>query len=285
MRRLIINADDFGLTLGVNRAILEAHGNGVLTSATLMANGLAIDDALARSRSTPSLGTGCHIVLVDGTPLLPPDEVSDLLEPGTRHFHRSLSAFVRLALLNKIRGGQIEAEAAAQIRKLQEAGVAVSHIDTHKHTHMFPQILRPLIRAARACGVHVLRNPFEPLRASLLWSNGRLYKRWFEVKALRLFARSFVDSVARQGMHTTSGTLGIFATGSLNGDLFAKSLTDIPDGTWEFVCHPGYNDPELRSTSTRLLESRARELLVLTAPVTRILLQDKGFQLISYRDF
>jgi predicted glycoside hydrolase/deacetylase ChbG (UPF0249 family) len=268
----------------VNRAILEAHCNGVLTSATLMANAPAVDDALASTRSTSSLGTGCHIVLVDGTPLLPPHEVPDLLEPGTQRFHRSLSAFIRLALRNKIAAGQIEAEAAAQIRKLQEAGVAVSHIDTHKHTHIFPQILRPLMHAARACEIHAIRNPFEPVRASLLWSNGRLYKRWFEVKALRVFARSFVDSVARQGMRTTSGTLGIVATGLLDGDLLAKSLADIPDGTWEFVCHPGYNDFDLQSTSTRLRESRARELQVLTAPATRVLLQDKGFQLISYRD-
>jgi hopanoid biosynthesis associated protein HpnK len=284
LARLIINADDFGLTRGVNQAIVEAHKNGVVTSATMMANGAALDDALLQSHAAPSLAVGCHVVLVDGTPVLPPEQVPDLLEPGTGHFHRTLSHFLMLAVRRRIAPDQIEAEATAQIQKLQSAGIRPSHVDTHKHTHMFPQVLDPLLRAVRACDVQAIRNPFEQIRIALLKQGPRIYKRWIEVKALRTFLSHFARAVKQAGLSTTEGTVGIAATGILQPELFNIMANQIPEGTWEFVCHPGYNDSDLRQTSTRLLESRVRELEILTSSSTREALEKRGIQLISYRD-
>ena len=249
-----------------------------------MATAPAFDHALEISRSAPSLQLGCHVVLVDGVPLLPADQISDLVEPGTKHFHRKLSSFLRLLLCHRIRPQQIEAEAIAQIRKLQSAGVQVSHLDTHKHTHMFPQVLHPLLRAAQACGVRAVRNPFEPVRPSLLVQHPRIFKRWLEVKTLGVLANKFLCVTTRSGISTTSGTFGIAATGILDENLFRAIVQDIPDGTWEFVCHPGYNDSQLQAIPTRLKESRARELQVLTSPETRTILEKLGIQLVSYRD-
>jgi chitin disaccharide deacetylase len=289
LRRLIINADDFGLTPGVNRAILEAHRFGVVTSATMMANAAAFDDALCVSHDVPALGIGCHVVLVDGTPVLPAEEIPDLVEPGSRHFHGSLSKFVGLIVRGRIRPEQIEAEARAQISKLQTAGVHVTHVDTHKHTHMFPQVLRPLLRAAKACGIRRIRNPFEPMRlASVkrgLRTGPRILKRWTEVKALRMLRGGFLRSVKKADMLTPEGTLGIVATGILDQKMFNDIVAEIPQGSWEFVCHPGYNDADLQLTATRLGESRLQELRVLTSAETRDHLQELGIQLISYVDF
>jgi hopanoid biosynthesis associated protein HpnK len=284
VRRLIINADDFGLTPGVNRGIAEAHSHGVVTSSTLMASGMAFDDALQLAQSNPRLGIGCHAVLVDGRPLLSPHEVSSLIGGTGDLFRQNLSRFALRAIAGRLDAEQIEAEVTAQIRKLQSAGVAVSHLDTHKHVHIFPQVLRPLLRAAQACGVRAIRNPFGRVGFPIIASHPNLWKRYGELKLLNRFAGKFQQAVTAAGMCTTDGSLGIVATGRLDDRLFRFILGNVPDGTWELVSHPGYNDAELRSVRTRLRESRAVELRLLTSAETRELLARSGVELISYRD-
>src|SRR6187402_3067319 len=160
--RLILNADDFGLTPGVNRAVEELHQANALTSATLMACGPAFDDAVRIAHENPSLGVGCHIVLLDGTPTAPAHEVPTLLEPGTNHLRSSLVGFMLALYTGRISTAEIEREAIAQIRKLQSVGIQPTHIDTHKHTHIFPRVTSAVLRAAVACGVKAIRNPIEP---------------------------------------------------------------------------------------------------------------------------
>jgi predicted glycoside hydrolase/deacetylase ChbG (UPF0249 family) len=182
---------------------------------------------------------------------------------------------------------EIEAEATAQIRKIQATGIPVSHVDTHKHAHLFPSVLRPLLRAARACGVRALRNPFgprRPLQSRHLLARPSLWTRYAEVRILRSFAGKFRDAVDRQGFVTPDGTLGIEVTGALDETLFRAIAQTIPEGTWEFVCHPGYNDADLRAAKTRLRESRETELRALTLPAARSLLSREGIALISYHD-
>ena len=206
MRRLIINADDFGLTAGVNRAIVEAHEHGVVTSATLMANGPAFADAIGLAQSRPGLGVGCHIVLVDGAPLLDATAVRTLLDRGNSsgpHFREGITWFGALALLGRLNENEIEAEATAQIRKLQAAGITVTHLDSHKHTHLFPRVLRPLLRAAASCGVKAIRNPFERMQGSQLSASPSLWRRWAEVGILRGLAKAISrGSAASRNIHT-----------------------------------------------------------------------------------
>lgn len=285
MRRLIVNADDFGYTVGVNRAIVEAHSRGIVTSSTLMANGGALADAVQLARTVPQLSIGCHVVLIDGEPVLDAKQLPSLT---TRtQFRDGLKSFSARAIAGRMDPEQIAAEAAAQIHKLQSAGITVSHIDTHKHTHLFPKVLRPLLRAAADCGVRALRNPFGPrlpLRSSELLARPTLWTRLAEVRILRTFAGKFRAAVDREGFATPDGTLGIEVTGSLDETLFHAIACSLPEGTWEFVCHPGYNDHDLQSARTRLRESRETELRVLTLPAARDLLAREGIQLISYRD-
>jgi hopanoid biosynthesis associated protein HpnK len=285
VRRLIVNADDFGFTSGVNRAIVEAHAHGIVTSSTLMANGRSFADAVQLSNTVPNLNIGCHVVLIDGEPVLSADQLPSLTTAS--NFRDGLKTFAARALAGRIDAAEITAEATAQIRKIQSAGIAVSHLDTHKHIHIFPKILRPILRAAAACGVRAIRNPFGPrlpLRSSQLLTRPGLWTRVAEVRILRTFAGKFREAVDREGFSTPDGTLGIEVTGVLDESLFHAIAGSLPEGTWEFVCHPGYNDADLRAASTRLRASRETELRVLTLPTARELLAREGIQLISYRD-
>jgi chitin disaccharide deacetylase len=289
VRRLIVNADDFGYTSGVNRAIAEAHTHGVVTSSTLMATGPAFAAATQMAKTLPQLSVGCHVLLIDGEPALDPMQIPSLTtRTAPRRFRDDLRAFAARAIAGRIDADEITAEAAAQIRKIQSAGIAVSHFDTHKHTHLFPKILRPLLRAGAACGVRAVRNPFGPrlpLRSSQLLARPNLWKRTAEVGIFQRFAGKFREAVDREGFLTPDGTLGIVVTGVLDETLFLAISRSIPEGTWEFVCHPGYNDVDLESAKTRLRASRETELRVLTLPAAREVLSREGVELISYRDF
>jgi hopanoid biosynthesis associated protein HpnK len=287
VRRLIINADDFGLTRGVNRAIADAHEKGAVTSTTLMAGGAEFADAVRRSQALPRLSVGCHVVLADGSPILPAYEVPSLIarcDAKGAHFCPSWTGLAYGAFRGRMEAPQIEAEATAQIRKLQAAGVSVSHMDTHKHTHILPLVLAALLRAGQACGVRALRNPFGPLRLGQVARWPGLWKRGIATATTHLWAQKFRRSVAAAGFSTPDGTLGIAATGSLGSRLFAGIVEHMPEGTWELVCHPGYNDAQLQSVHTRLRQSRERELELLTAPEARTLLEGNGIELISFRD-
>ena len=179
---------------------------------------------------------------------------------------------------------EIEAEATAQIRKLQTAGITVTHLDSHKHTHLFPRVLRPLLRAAASCGVKAIRNPFERMQGSQLSASPSLWRRWTEVGVLRGLARQFREAVQQAGISTPDGTLAIVATGSLDERLLRLMVENLPDGTWELVCHPGYNDADLRGVRTRLRESREQELRILTSSSTRDLLAANGIEMVSFRE-
>ncbi|MGA9978970.1 MAG: ChbG/HpnK family deacetylase [Candidatus Sulfotelmatobacter sp.] len=297
MRRLIINADDFGFTAGVNRGIVEAHSRGVVTSSTLMANGPAFSDAVQLAPTVPRLSVGCHVVLVDGQPVLDPTIISSLVgqnedrsanrDSGFGRFPDGISGFALRALTGRLNPREIEAEATAQIRKIQDAGIVVSHLDTHKHTHLFPRVLRPLLRAGAACGVRAVRNPFgprRPLRSGQLLARPGIWTRYAEMRVLQGFAGRFRAAVEEEGFATPDGTLGVEVTGILDQTLFHAIATSIPEGTWEFVCHPGYNDADLGAAKTRLRESREIELHALTLPEARNTLSQAGIALISYRD-
>lgn len=276
-----MNADDFGLTSGVNRGILESHEHGIVTSTTLMACGEKFDEAAALAGQAPRLSVGCHVVLVDGTPVLPASTVSSLVHTtAASRFRQSLMSFACLAAAGRLEQAQIEAEVAAQIKKLQSAGIQVSHVDSHKHTHMFPAVLKGVLSAAKSCGIRAMRNPFEPLVFATL----RHWKRQFQLKLLQSFRTRFRAMLAEAGVATPEGCVGIAATGGLSLETFRMLLENLPDGTWEFVSHPGYNDPDLDRIRTRLRDSRHNELAILTSPEIRELIQRHGIELISYRE-
>jgi predicted glycoside hydrolase/deacetylase ChbG (UPF0249 family) len=281
--RLILNADDFGLTRGINRAIGELHSAGVLPSATLMAAGPAFDDAIAVARAHPSLGVGCHIVLTDGAPVSQPDSIPSLIGTDGKNFRPSLVDFVQALLLGRINAEEVAREALAQIEKLQRAGICVTHIDTHKHTHLFPAIARPLLQIADRCGIRSIRNPFES-DWSLALDHGSLARRL----AVRLIGclrpRFEAHAQIREGrIRTTDGTVAISATGQLNAATLAEVLRALPStGTYELCCHPGYNDGDLDRVATRLRAHRDIEREALLSEIPRVLAGPNAPLLIHY---
>jgi chitin disaccharide deacetylase len=283
VRRLIVNADDFGLTSGVNRGIIQAYEQGIVTSATLMACGAKFQEAVDCAARSPQLSIGCHVLLVDASPVLELQQVSTLVtaNSGSPRFRDSLVNFAGCAIAGRLDEDQIEAETTAQIRKLQTAGIRVSHLDSHKHTHMFPVVFRPMLRAAKTCGVWAVRNPFEPL----FFAATRNWKRRFQLGILRSFRTSFRKALEESGVMTPDGCVGIVATGGLTPENFRLLMENLPEGTWELVTHPGYNDSELDGIQTRLRRSRENELAILTSPETKELLQREQIELISYVEF
>jgi predicted glycoside hydrolase/deacetylase ChbG (UPF0249 family) len=281
--RLILNADDFGLTPGINRAIAELHSAGVLTSATLMANGPAFSDAVAIARAHPSLAIGCHIVLVDGVPVSDPTRIPTLLGPDRKSFRPTLTHFIRDLLLRRINPEEVAIEARAQIQKITAAGIPITHIDTHKHTHIFPSIARPLLHVAAAANIRAIRNPFEP-GWSLALNNGSPSRR-LAVKLLRPLRARFeaLPQIANRTILTTDGTLAISAAGQLTPATLAAILRALPStGTFELCCHPGYNDADLDRIPTRLRAHRDIERAALLTEIPRRLTQPNPPQLIHY---
>jgi len=256
-----------------------------------MANGAAFADAVAAARSAPNLSVGCHVTLVDGTPVSSPDAADTLVairsaEPD--RFYSKLSAFAARAMLGGFDRDQLVAEVTAQIKKIQATGLQVTHLDTHKHAHIFPEILVALLRAARICGVRAIRNPIVPVKAlpaRLFKGKRELWKRYGQVRMLHTFSRQFLQRTKRAGLLTPDGVVGVIETGSLDSSLLLQTLASLPEGTWELVCHPGYDDADLRTVRTRLLDSREEERRLLTSPDLRKFLEEQKFRVIGYREF
>jgi len=170
MKALILNADDFGMTPGINEGIIRAHREGILTSATLMATGVAFDDAAAKAKATPTLGVGCHLVLTGGIAVTPRGKIPSLADESGRLPASLLALFAKLGS-GAIRTVEIEMELRAQIEKVRNAGIDPTHVDTHKHTHAHPRVMYALGRVTRELKIRCVRKPVEDLRDS--WISSR----------------------------------------------------------------------------------------------------------------
>jgi predicted glycoside hydrolase/deacetylase ChbG (UPF0249 family) len=277
MSRLIVNADDLGYTDGVDAAVLALHAAGVLSSATAMAGGAATTRH-AGSWRLSGLHIGAHVVLLDGRPTSPRGQISSLLQEDG--FRPKLGQFVLDLLRGRILEEDIEREAIAQIRALQALGLRLTHLDTHKHTHIFPRVLRPLLRAARECGIPAIRNPFEPAWASAATPGAPLSRR-MQVRLLARQRADFLKEVRRLEMRPTAGALGVLATGTLDVRtldrlLEALALHGRPDECYELVCHPALHDAQLDRMPTRLRAQREVERAALLEAIPRWVAERTG---------
>ncbi|MFZ5927935.1 MAG: carbohydrate deacetylase [Acidobacteriota bacterium] len=267
-RILTVNADDFGFTRGVNRGILDCHLNGILTSTTLMANGEAFEDAVELARAHPSLDVGAHLVLVQGRSVLSGEPLP-----------ASVAALARALALRRLDPCQ---ELRAQMEKILSAGLRVTHLDTHKHTHLLPPVLDAVLRLAEEYRVRWVRRPFDlplPAPRNQVPLSVRLARR-----AMAPLEAGFEKRLRAAGARCPDQFAGFQWTGRFtSGDVIAL-LRTLPEGITEFMTHPGYCDDELRSARTRLKESREAELRVLVDPLLRQTLNESGIRLVSYAD-
>jgi len=286
MTQVIVNGDDFGFTRSTNAGILRGHLEGILTSTTIMANGPAFEDAAAVALANPSLGVGCHVSVVDGTAVSAPAEIPSLVGADGR-LPSSVIALTR-NLGRSIRIGDVEREMSAQVQKVIDAGIAPSHLDTHKHAHMHPKILAALLRVAADFGIRRIRRPFEIIAPYVGGAAARARRRvhlkqWASSVATLSMAPYFNRAISRSGVLAPDRFYGIALTGLMDADAMISVLKGAVGGTVELMCHPGIHDGELDRAHTRLKESRVVELAALLDEGVRREIIERGIRLIDYR--
>ena len=280
MRRLIVNADDFGLHAAVNRGILAAHTEGIVSSTSLMAGGAAFDDAVRIARHCPQLGVGVHLTLVGASPLLPVAEVSSLLDEAG-DFYGSYPLFIKRFLRGKIRLAEVERELAAQIDRVRMAGIQPSHLDSHQHLHVLPGIGGLVLDLARRFSIRAIRIPAEPVAfiGATPATVGRLAGRG----GLTMLANLFRQHAAAAGIRTSDHFFGMLAGGQLTEPALLAILRRLPPGDSELMTHPGFADESL-ADAFRWDYQWDAERQALTAPAVRALLAERQIRLISFRE-
>jgi hopanoid biosynthesis associated protein HpnK len=283
LRSLVVNADDLGLTVGVNNGIFDAHDHGVLTSASLFANARATGDAIARARRRPSLGIGCHLTLVDGQPTLPHARVPSLIDDDGR-FRSSWKPFIVACLLGRVSLQEVEQELTAQIDRLRSAGLTLTHLDAHKHVHAYPPIFAIVTRLAERFRIPVVRVPFE--RRPTVSGNTPQQQRTARRQALlnaamRPWAWRDYRRAARADVRTPH-FIGRAQTGVLSAPALTAMVRALPPGVTELMVHPGYVDETLERLNTRLLDARTDEVDLLTDADTFDLLISQRITLIRH---
>lgn len=239
MNRFIINADDFGLTEGVNRGIVRAFDAGALTSTSLMANGRAFEHAVRLARSRPTLRVGIHLTLLEESPVLPAEDVSSLVD-DTGHFYKWYPEFVWRYLSGRTRNDEIHKELAAQFEAVTGAGLTIDHIDSHCHLHVLPSILEIVIDLTRKYGVEYVRVPLEPVGVRGHVSRKRFLSHVL-LNAFCFFARR---RLKRERIQTSDFFLGFSCSGDLTLEKLKQFLQNDSAGTIEIMCHPGDEDEE-----------------------------------------
>jgi chitin disaccharide deacetylase len=287
VKSLIVNADDLGWTEGVNQGIAEAYRGGLVTSASLLANGRAFTSALELARSNPELGVGVHLNLSNGLPTASPKYIPGLLNAQGQLYLTTDALFLRI-VTRRLNLDEVEREWDAQMRKVRGGGITPTHLDGHKHVHMLPGLFEIAVRLANQHGIRGIRISHEDSRLrALLWSGTQpniavLVKQAAQARALKFLARNARDLADHAGLVTTKYFCGIAQTGALTRDGVENLLQHLPEGTTELMCHPGYADGDLQTSPTRLQRSRQTELRILTDQRIRKLVAIQGIRLISY---
>jgi chitin disaccharide deacetylase len=289
MRRLIVNADDFGWSDEVTRGILQAHAVGILTSTTVMMNlpGAAAAIDLAR-REAPRLGVGIHLNLTEGEPAAPRDKVAAILDKEGR-LHRSPTVLFRLVRTRPEARAAVETELRTQLQRARDCGLAPSHLDSHKHVHLYPRLLPGVLTLAKEFGVPAVRTTPEMRPAGLAkwlpadWGLMDRFRQAINAIVLRRWGLAAQDEVRAAGLATTDWFFGVRATGGISAEVIELMLATAPDGTGELMTHPGLAESS-PARPTRMGTSRPKELAALCDPRVRRAVADRGWTLASYRD-
>lgn len=287
VKNLIVNADDLGWTEGVNRGIAEAHRNGIVTSASLLANGRAFESAVKLALSTPALGVGVHLNLSDGEPVADPETVTSLVN-DRGHFEGGPENLLLRLARRSVSLEEVEREWDAQIQKVLAAGLHPTHVDGHKHVHMLPGLFEIALRLTKRYCISAIRVSHEEsslrtaLSAGAAQHTGVVIKQGVQARGLKFLARDARQLAERAGVSTADYFCGIAQTGELTREGVLRLLAALLDGTTELMCHPGYVDDDLARSATRLKSSRETEIEILTDAAVRNNVASQGIRLIDY---
>jgi hopanoid biosynthesis associated protein HpnK len=277
LKQLIVNADDLGLTPAVNRGVVRAFQDGIVTSASLLVTGSAFEDAVALAQQNPKLDVGLHLALVEERAVLGPDVLPTLVDE-TGRFPRTSAEFIQRAILGGISWHEVEQEIAAQIALFEKTGLRLSHLDSHQHLHMFPPVFQIVRRLASWMDNVWIRNSAGPWRKPPHVRMGR----WIQQIGLNL------TCLSARALHGSSlpempdGMYGFDVGGRLTPCALEQILRRIPDGLYELICHPGEDDADTRTRYSHWGYQWAEELKALTAPETQVVLKEHGITLTSF---
>lgn len=275
-RKLIVTADDFGADVAVNDAIIRGHRDGILTAASLMVAAPAAADAVLRAKAYPKLGVGLHLVLVEGRPTLPPEQVPDLVGPDG--YFRTDMAWqgARMFFLPHVRK-QLAAEITAQFEAFAATGLALDHVNAHKHYHLHPSIAALAVQIGKSYGLKAMRVPYEHAAT--------LHKVEADAPHSALvawYARKLKRKLARDGVHTTDATFGLAWSGAMTTKRVAALLAALPPGLSEIYFHPAMTDTYPQSAPGYHYREEADAL---TAPEVLALVRQAGMALGPFAAF
>ena len=281
MKQLIINADDFGLSERINRGVIEAHQKGSLTSASILVNGPWFENAVSLAKDNPDLGLGVHLNILRGRPLSSGDEVKTLIGENGLFLESPFKLLIRI-LFKQVDYSQIEKEFKAQIMKVISSGIHPTHLDSEKHIHILPGILKVMIKVGRELGVTKIRCLKTSIQSPYFFSWKRVVFPLFDILALVQN-----KELKRNSFLMPDRIYGIFESGSMLVNRYIHILTCLPEGSSEIVCHPGYRDNDLDKKQMgkfNLNEQREAELNILLKPELKTLAKDFNIRFISYKD-
>jgi chitin disaccharide deacetylase len=269
-RRLVVNADDFGRSRSVNRAVIQAHREGILTSASLMVNGAAAAEAVALARQHPGLGVGLHLTLVRGQACLRPEELAGWADAQGRFPERPVWAGARCFFRRRGRAA-LEREVAAQFDRFRATGLGLDHVNGHLHFHLHPTVLRVLLRRSGEWGIRSMRLTRDPLWLNLRLSGGRYGYRLVHALVFGMLARWIEPQLRARGMVYTDRVFGLLQDGRIDAGYLERLIARLPPGDSELYAHP-------------VFEESRRELEALGSRRARALLEGRGVALVRYQD-
>jgi hopanoid biosynthesis associated protein HpnK len=287
--RLIVNADDFGFTGGVNAGIIHAHQCGIVTSTTIMANGDAFEEAVALALQNPALGVGVHLAAVGGSPVSDPRHIPSLVDKAGL-LPRTLTALLLRLARGAVKMEHVEREFRAQVELVISRGITPTHLDSHKHTHTHPLVMEALARVAREFGIPCVRRPFERPGAGRFTGPAARSRRGVHRKqrilALAVAGRQsrFERVIVRYNLRAPDRFFGVALTGLLDSAALRDMIGVLPEGTSELMCHPATYGDDLDRASTRLKRERERERDALTDESVKLALQRSNIATVSFRD-
>jgi hopanoid biosynthesis associated protein HpnK len=270
-RRLIVCADDFGRSHSINQAVIRAHQEGILTTASLMVNGQTVDEAVELARQNPRLGVGLHLTLVRGTSALQPEEIPGLVNDQRNFGNDAVKGGVRYFFQRSLRP-QLKREIAAQFQRLRQTGLKLDHVNGHLHFHLHPVVFSLLVENAREWGMTHFRLTQDPLRLNLRLASGRLVYRlshalifwWLATMTARAIAR-------RQGIRHTRHVFGLLQNSRVDEAYVTRLLPRLPLGDSELYSHPS-------------LDEFRHEFDALISPNVKALVEQHGIKLLRYQD-
>ena len=256
--RLIVNADDFGISESANRAIERAHREGILTSASLMVAGQAAEGAVRIARANRSLGVGLHLVLVCGRSMLPGHRIPGLVDAAGRFTDNPVLAGLRYFFLPGLRA-QVRDEVLAQFEAFRATGLPLDHVNGHLNFHLHPGVFRVLLDEAGRLGVRSVRLTRDPLVQNLRLASGEYLYRVSHAAVFGALSRRSRPLLARRGLRHAGATYGLLQNSRVTEDYLLRLLPELQPGTWELYCHAdeGTHRHELEA----LLSPRVREVL------------------------